>query len=235
MNKQYFHWYSPILERDMELQTYGWGGQTFLVFPTSKGRYFDWEGFGMIDALGWALERGWVQLCCVDSVDTESWYNYDAHPGYRAWRHDQYDRYVAQEVLPFIRWKSGNDYIAATGCSFGGYHAINFGFRHPDQIRKIVSMSGSFDIRDNVVGYYDDHVYYNNPIDFLPGLHDEGYLHLMRNQQIYFAVAPNEPFTQDHRHITGVLHSKGVPVQLDIPHDASHDWSFWRQYVTQRV
>ena len=70
MNKQQYKWYSPILDREMDLATYRYSGQNYLVFPTSKGRYFDWEGFGaMIPALQHALSNGWVQITCVDSVD----------------------------------------------------------------------------------------------------------------------------------------------------------------------
>ncbi|HEY4001724.1 MAG TPA: alpha/beta hydrolase-fold protein [Candidatus Xenobia bacterium] len=232
MNKQSYTWHSPILDREMSLNTYGHAGQNYLVFPTSKGRYFDWEGFGgMVGALEHALANGWVQLTCVDSVDAESWYNYGAHPGYRAFRHQQYDRYISEEVVPFILSRTGNPFIAAAGCSFGGYHAANFGFRHPDQISKIVSMSGSLDITDNVVGYYDDNVYYNNPKDYIPGLDDPSILWRLRQQRQYFGLAPNEPFTGDHYFVVGKLHEKGVPAQLDVPHDAMHDWGFWRHYV----
>jgi esterase/lipase superfamily enzyme len=216
----------------MELATYGHAGQHYLVFPTSKGRYFDWEGFGgMIPALSHALGNGWIQVTCVDSVDSESWYNKGVHPGHRAHRHNQYDRYVSEEVVPFMRAKAGHDYIVAAGCSFGGYHACNFAFRHPDQVKKVVSMSGSFDITDNVPGYYDDNVYFNNPKDYLPGLHDEYILDQLRGMNINLGVAPNEPFTGDHHYVANVLRSKGVPVRLDVPDDAMHDWGFWRHYV----
>lgn len=232
MNKQHYKWYSPILDREMDILTYGHAGQNYLVFPTSKGRYFDWEGFGgMIPALSHAIHNGWVQITCVDSVDAESWYNYSAHPGYRAYRHNQYDRYVSEEVVPFIVSRTGNPFVAAVGCSFGGYHASNFAFRHPWQISKVVSMSGSFDITDNVMGYYDDNVYFNNPKDYLPGLDDPGLLDPMRRMNVNFGVAPNEPFTGDHYYVTEVLRNKGVPVRLDVPHDATHDWAFWRHYA----
>jgi esterase/lipase superfamily enzyme len=31
--------------------------------------------------------------------------------------------------------------MGTTGCSFGGYHAINFALRHPDLVTYAVSMS----------------------------------------------------------------------------------------------
>ena len=43
MNREYHRWYSPSLERDMELLVFGHSGARTLVFPTSMGRFFQWE------------------------------------------------------------------------------------------------------------------------------------------------------------------------------------------------
>lgn len=48
-------------------------------------------------------ETGLLQAFCVDSVDAESWYNKAAHPRNRAARHNQFDRYLVHEVVPFMR------------------------------------------------------------------------------------------------------------------------------------
>jgi esterase/lipase superfamily enzyme len=74
MNREYHRWHSPALNRDMELLIFGHAGAKVLVFPTSLGKYYEWEDRGMIGALGEQLQRGWIQLFCVDSVDAESWY-----------------------------------------------------------------------------------------------------------------------------------------------------------------
>ena len=87
MNREYHSWHSPALHRNMELLIFGHAGARVLVFPTSKGRFYEWEDRGMMGALGEHLEQGWVQLYCVDSVDEESWYAFWKHPGDRAWRH----------------------------------------------------------------------------------------------------------------------------------------------------
>jgi esterase/lipase superfamily enzyme len=89
MNREYQRWYSPALHRDMELLVFGHGGARVLVFPTSMGKFYEWEDRGMIGALGEQLDRGWLQFFCVDSIDGESWYAKDRPPGERAWRHDQ--------------------------------------------------------------------------------------------------------------------------------------------------
>lgn len=44
----------------MELLVFGHAGARVVVFPTSQGRFFQWEDMGMMDTLGEHLERGWI-------------------------------------------------------------------------------------------------------------------------------------------------------------------------------
>src|SRR5258708_35017255 len=188
MDREYHRWYSPALNRDMELLVFGHYGARVLVFPTSKGKFFEWEDRGMMSALGEQLERGWLQLFCVDSIDEESWYCGWAHPSGRAYRHVQYDAYLYNEVLPFSQSKNGNSFLITTGASFGGYHAMNFGLRHPDKVSRILAMSGLFDIRQFTGGYSDDNVYFNNPIAFIANEHEGQRLDLLRRLEIVMAT-----------------------------------------------
>src|SRR5713226_1389225 len=115
MNREYHRWFSPSLERDMELLVFGHAGARVLVFPTSMGRFFQWEDTGMVAELGDHLEKGWLQLCCVDSVDGESWYAKNRHPAERARRHMQYDSYILNEVLPFTKQLNADPFLITTG------------------------------------------------------------------------------------------------------------------------
>ena len=75
MRRDYIKWYSPSLHRDMELLAFGDRGFPVVVFPTSGGRFFEYEDRGMVNALAPKIDRGELQVICVDSVDQESWYN----------------------------------------------------------------------------------------------------------------------------------------------------------------
>ena len=91
MHREHQRWHSPSLGRDMDLLIFGHAGARVLVFPTSMGRFFEWEDRGMMVALGEHLDKGWLQLYCVDSVDAESWYAKQIHPADRARRHEAYE------------------------------------------------------------------------------------------------------------------------------------------------
>src|SRR5579859_1272348 len=120
----------------MELLVFGHAGARVIAFPTSMGRFYQWEDFGLVGALREHLERGWIQLYCVDSVDAESWYAKQKPPAERARRHNQYDRYILDEVLPYSAGRNGTPFVMTAGASFGAYHAINFALRHPQAVNR---------------------------------------------------------------------------------------------------
>src|SRR5579871_3439663 len=142
MNREYHKGFSQELHRDMEMLVFGHGGTPLVVFPTSMGKFFEYEDRGMIGAVAAKVERGELQVFCPDGIDGESWYNKSAHPRIRVLRHLQYERYILHELLPHLRWRNASTQLAVTGCSFGGYHAVNFAFKHPDLVTHCISMAG---------------------------------------------------------------------------------------------
>ncbi len=215
----------------MELLVFGHGGARVLVFPTSMGRFFDWEDRGMIAALDEHLNQGWVQLFCVDSVDRESWYAKERPPIGRARRHVQYDRYVATEVLSFTAAQNPNPFLIATGASFGAYHAVNFAFRYPHLVGRVIGMSGYYDIKRWTGGYSDDNVYFNNPCDFLPHEYDAVRLAALRRIDIILATGRDDSGRPNNEFLSGVLWSKDIWHALRIWDGWAHDWPWWQHML----
>src|SRR3712207_1346416 len=210
MHRDYHKWYSPALSRDMELLIFGHGGAKVLVFPTSMGRFFEWEDRGMIHvALGHHIAQGWLQVCCLDSVDGESWYARWKHPHDRAVRHAQYDAYVRDEVLPLLGSVNANPFLIATGASFGAFHAMSFALRYPDRVGRVVGLSGLYDIREMTGGYSDETLYFYNPADFVAGESDSGRLAALQRLDIILATGRDDPVRWGHDDFSGRLWSKG--------------------------
>ena len=176
MKREYHKWFSPSLGREMEMLVHGHGGLPAVVFPSSQGRFFEFEDQGMVGAVADKIERGELQLFCVDSVDGESWYNREVPPRWRVARHMQYEKYVMDEVMPLLRRMNWNPLRIAMGCSFGGYHAATMSFRWPEVFTGFLSMSGAFDVSNFLRGYYDEDAYMNLPTHFLRNLNDPGIL-----------------------------------------------------------
>ena len=156
----------------MELLVFGHRGLPVLAFPTSGGRFFDFEDRGMVAALANKIDAGQLQLYCVDSVDRESWYNRQIAPSRRIARHMQYEAYLLDEVVPLIRQKNPDPRLLALGASFGGYYAANIALRHPFLFSGFFSMSGVFDLTVFLQGYYDQNCYFHLPTHYLPRLED---------------------------------------------------------------
>ncbi len=230
MNREYHHWVSPTLGRSMETLVFGHTGAPVLVFPTTMGRFYQYEDFGMVAALESKLDAGLIQLYCPDSVDAESWYNKAVPPRQRVLRHLDYERYIVDEYVPFIRQRNPGP-LLVTGTSFGAYHAINFAFRHPALVTKVVALSGRYDIKPFMNGYYDDDVYFNCPVDFLPNLTDEAYLRPMRAMQIVLLSGEHDIALASTRFISDTLNAKSVPHELAVWWGQAHDWPLWRDAI----
>ena len=236
MNIEYCKWWSPNLGQDMELKIYGETGKPVIVFPTQCGKFYQFEDFGMVGASSSFIAEGKIILYTVDSIDHQSWANLDAQPATRAIRHNQYDRYITNEVVPFIRGKTNQPgKFLTTGCSMGGYHAANFFFRHPDIFDSVISLSGLFQLKMFIGDFIDDNVYYNSPINYLPNLDDPWYLDQYRASQIIICTgrgAWEEEIIGDALALHEILKKKDVPCWLDMwGYDVNHDWPWWRKQL----
>ena len=233
MEREYLRTHSAILGTAMEMLVFGHAGTPVLVFPTAKGRYSEYEDRGMIGAIGELLHDGTVQVFCVDGIDTESWYDQSLPPRERVLRHVTYERYIIEEVLPLIRARNPIEKLTVTGCGFGAYHAVNFSLRHPDLVDTCIALSGHYDIRPLLDGYFDDDCYYNNPVEYLPHLTDPWFLNRLRTK-VRFIIAAGESdiHLESSLQLSRLLDAKHVRHWLDIWGDhTQHDWRWWKMMI----
>ena len=225
IREEYHKWHSPIIGREFEMLVFGHAGVPVILFPTSKGSYYQYKDQGMIERVAWLLEKGKVKIYCPDSLDAYSWYDHSIAPAQRAWHQTLYDRLLLEEVSTRARAETGHERIAVAGCSFGGYHAVNFAMRHPALTGYCFSMSGIFDIRSFADGYYDDNVYFNNPVDYLPDA-DDPWLWKM---DIVLGTADADSCRGQNELLSGLLTRKNIGHWLDIRPDRDHDWPVWKE------
>ncbi len=228
-------WDSPALGHGMILRVYGHDGRPILAFPPQDGRYLDFESFGMVDAVGGLIEAGRIRLVAVDGIDWQTWTNDSIPPHDRAVRHEAYDRYVATEVVPWVRDRTGWTTLWATGCSMGGYHAANLTFRHPDMIDGLVAISGLYQLSHFIGDAMDETIYFQTPLAYLPSLDDPWYLDRLRAARLCFVCgqgAWEDEMLADTRAIGDVLDARGIPAIIDLwGHDVDHDWPWWRRML----
>jgi esterase/lipase superfamily enzyme len=238
MHIEYHKLFSPHLNQDFELKVYGHDGHPLVVFPSQDGRFFDFENFGMIDAVSRHLNQGTLRLFSLDGRDWEHWTNNSAHPHDRAKRYADYDAAILFDILPFIRSHSHLRHprdIILTGCSLGAYHAANFFLRHPDTANALIALSGVYTLKTYIGDYMDDKVYLQSPLHYLANLHDGHYLDLYRQSKIILCCGQGrweEECLQDTRQLSHLLANKGVNHWLDLwGNDVDHDWPWWRKQL----
>jgi esterase/lipase superfamily enzyme len=238
MNREYHCWHSHYLGREMESLVFGHAGAKVLVFPTRDGRFYEYENLGIVDALAHKIQAGHIQLYCVDSIDRETFYCNRQHPADRIQRHNQFEEYILNEVMPFMASKNPNPCTIITGCSLGAFHAANMAFRHPHLFQKLCAFSGRYDLTMSVENfhnlfdnYYDENIYLNTPTHFLPQLDCDWRLQHLREMDIVFSIGKEDPFLGNNHHLSHILWSKGIWHAIHEWEGRAHRGSYWRQMV----
>lgn len=230
------HW-SGQLGREMNLNVYGHSGKPVIVFPSSGGSHHEYGNFGMIDAIGDFIERGLIKVYTPDSIDKESWLATHKSAYDKVQAHDAYDRYIVHELVPLIRHECAwHKAMLATGCSMGGFHAVNFALRHPDLFDVVIALSGVYDARFFTHEHHDNHAaYFNSPIDYVAQQNDDWFLSRYHQNHYIIAVGQGAWETQhiaDTRRLQAVFAQKGIVAWFDYwGHDMPHDWTTWRQQM----
>jgi esterase/lipase superfamily enzyme len=234
MVREIHQWYSPALNKEMPIAVYGHYGFALLMVPTAAADYLEYERFELINALKPFLDEGKLKIFSVNSINTESWMNKEMEGAHKAIRQNQFNEYVFNEVIPFIKSKTSEDTpIITCGASFGAFHSMNLFLKRPDLINGVIAMSGVYDLMEYTDGFYDDQVYFNSPMHYLPNLTDHNTLEQIRRGKIIMATGSgNHEDPEANRRFSNVLHSKSIPHELEVwASDIHHDWPTWRKML----
>ncbi len=220
---------------EMPLVAYGNSGYPLLMFPTAAADYLEYERFYLVDSIKDLIEAGKVRAYSINSVNRYSLLNKESHPGWKAEMLARYDRYIMDEVIPLIRKECGPDARPlTTGASLGAFLATNTYFKHSDTFRGTIAMSGSYDIYNYLESYFDDNVYFNNPMMYLKNLDDDHHLPRLRQADSIAIVTGQGAYEAPDRsrEFSALLRSKGIPHRLELwGHDVNHDWPWWRKML----
>ena len=235
MREQYHKWYSNRIGREFEMLTFGYAGIPLLLFPTSKGTYYQCKDFGLVDTLEIFIKKGKIKVYCPDSYDKESWFNNSISPAERVQNHMLYDDFLLNEIVYQALEDTKQKKIITAGCNLGAYHAANFAFRHPDKVSYTFALSGNYDMRMFLDGYFDNNAYYNNPVDYLPNLTNEWYLEHISRMGIILSTTEQDSFKTYSFQLANILQSKHINHWLDVRNHATKDWNFWKEVLPHYV
>ena len=219
MNRQLASWYSQALQKEMPIVSYGYSGFVLLLVPTAAADYLEYERFQLIQSLATQIHAGKLRIFSINSINNESWMNNEILPEHKAIRHNDFNHYVFNETIPYIRNIVGsNTMIYTSGASFGALHSMNLFLKRPDIINGCICMSGVYDLTEYTKGFWDEQVYYNSPAHYIPNLNNEWYvdkikasrnIHIYTGSGNYEAPDANKRFSQ-------ILWDKGIWHDFDI-------------------
>lgn len=232
MERQLTSWYSPRLQKEMPVAIYGHYGFALLLVPTAAADYLEYERFQLIGALSSFVDSGKVKIFSINSINNESWMNNDMNPRDKMSRHLQFNEYVFEEVIPFVKTHTSADTsIIICGASFGALHSMNLFLKRPDLLNGVIAMSGVYDLTEYTKGYYDDDVYFNSPQHYMPNLSDHSILQQIRKSDhihIFTGSGAYEDPAASGR-FAKILYDKGIQYELDVwGPEWPHDWNTWR-------
>jgi esterase/lipase superfamily enzyme len=232
MERQLRSWYSPSLNKEMPIAVYGSYGFALLMVPTAAADYLEYERFELMNSVKDFIEAGRVKIFSINSINTESWMNNEMDPHHKAIRHQQFNNYVYNEVVPFIRNESSWETpIITCGASFGALHSMNLFLKRPDLVNGVIAMSGVFDLTEYSKGYFDDDVYFNSPQHYIPNLTDHSILEQIRLSHHIHILTGSGAFEDPGAsgRFARILYDKGITYELDVwGHEWPHDWNTWR-------
>jgi esterase/lipase superfamily enzyme len=235
MDRHITSWYSPALNREMPIATYGHYGFAVLLIPTAAADFLEYERFQLIESIRPLIESGKCKVFSINSMNKESWMNYEMWGEHRAIKHNQFNEYVFNEVVPFIRNATSNDtMIYTSGASFGALHAMNLFLKRPDIINGAISMSGVYELTEYTRGFWDEQVYYNSPMHYMPNLNDSYYLNKIRASHHIHLLSGSGAYEDPDsaRRLAGIFYNKGIWYDLDIwGQDVPHEWPTWRSML----
>jgi esterase/lipase superfamily enzyme len=236
--QSYSHgWFSERLGKQMEFLHFGHAGAPIVVFPTTLGNQYEFSDRKMVDPIAWKIDQGLIQIFCVDSINNESWYNDHIHPHEKVRRHVLYEDYLISEFLPYVRNKVNTEYLILLGCSFGGFHAINFALKHPEMVDKAIGLSGSYTIQGFLDGYYDDLCYYNNPAHYMQHMSDPYYIDCYNTKtELTLVTSDLDPCRERNEYFHKVLSDRGIRHNYYFwDNGIGHDWPYWQQMIGHYV
>ena len=236
MKREYYNQHSDVLNEDMSMIVYGEGGYPVIAFQAQDAKSNNFEDFGMIDALAPFIDEGRIQVFSVDNLDEQSWSDQGGDKGARAWRQEEYFKFVTDELVPRVHaWNNSDLRPLTVGCSMGATHAAIAAFRRPDLFQGCIALSGVYRTSFFFGDWMDENLYNNDIPAFLTNMPtDHPYVNLYNQRQLVMCVGQGawEEGVDDLHYIDDQLNRLGVSHWCDFwGTDVNHDWPWWRKQM----
>ncbi|HXV75675.1 MAG TPA: hypothetical protein VD788_05090 [Candidatus Polarisedimenticolaceae bacterium] len=218
---------------EMPIEHYGSAGAAMIYVPTSGGGVDEFAGYGLPQACRPWLEEGSLQVFAIDGWARNTLWNEALSGAERMRAYAVYERYVADELLPWVAERTGGPPPLVVGCSFGAYVAANLLFKRPASVAGACGLGGVYGLWHRLEGHHDETVYFHTPLEYLPRLDDPAALAAIRRTSGFaiFAAADDE-WLSSSLSMADIMRRKSLPHTLDLwPSPADHHEQWWRRQL----
>ncbi len=230
---EHYAWRSDNTASEMPVRRCGTEGAALIYVPGSDGDVEEFSRYRMPEACRPWIDSGRVQVFAIDGWARYTLWNDSIQPAERIRAYARYERYVAEELLPWVAEQTNGTLPVIVGCSYGAFVASNLLLKRPTRVAGMCGLGGVYGMWHRLDGYHDDEVYFHTPLEYLPRLHDASILSAIRDTSGFalFAAARDEWLFSTQR-MAQVLRSKELPHTIDVwPAPADHHERWWRQQL----
>lgn len=210
MIEHYHKWYSQFFDRDFEMLVFGETGIPIIVFPPTLGRYYTSKDLGFIHSLQEQINSNKIKVYCPDSIVNQTWLNFNISPEERIQNHLAYEQTIIKDVIEFAKYDTENEKVVLCGYEFGAYYSLNISFKYPDLVNRAYAFCGIYDMKQFILGHYDDEAYYNNPLDYVPNLNDPRYLDQIKDMAFTIVTGNFDNHLDESKRISQILNQKKI-------------------------
>ncbi len=83
--------------------------------------------------------------------------------------------------------------------------------------------------------YYNDDVYYNNPIDFVPNINQQPILNRLRDVDFRIVSFDTDERKKESKRMSNVMRMKFIEHNLDIWGKDSEEWDLWPRMLKTHI
>ncbi len=233
MQREYYNWHSEVLNKNVEIASYGHYGTNVLLFSANTPNHKEIEENGFLDSVTKNIRSGRYRIFSISNFMDECWYDFSKREFERSKRHFEFNQFIEEELVNKIYTECGGPVpIITAGAGYGGYMAANVFLRRPDIFIGTIALSATFNLEHYSKDYFDENCYFNSPLHYMPNLTDSYWIsHLMTRRHIYLASGSGEnEFPYNTTQMCEILTNKGLRVSSEIwGPEYGHNWLSWSE------
>jgi len=222
-------WTSTHTGATMPVVRHGTAGAALVYVPSSGGDEREFERYGLGEVCAPWIATGRLQVFAIDGWARQCFWNDALQPPDRVEAYARFERYVASELLPWVRTTSGDRYPGMVGASYGAHVVANMLYKRPGEVGIGCGLGGVYGLWHRLDGFHDDDVYFHTPLEYLPRLTDPDILARIRaGRGLALYGAGADEWVWSTQRMAGVLEEKELPHFVEIwLAPANHHETWW--------